>query len=125
MTSRAMVKWGIFVINKGEWNDEQLISAHYLAKATTGITQAIEGWQPENYRCGYFWYQTGIAIGKKSYGANLAWGNGGQHIIVIDELNLAVTIAGHDRKDTIMTQISKAILPAFVEYLRIMRAPFG
>lgn len=115
MTSRDMVKWGTLAINKGRWNDEQLISADYLAKATTGITQPTEDWQPDAYSYGYFWYQTNVAVGDKSYNANMAWGGGGEHIIVVEELDLIVAITGHDREDTIMTQVSNTIIPAFVE----------
>jgi len=114
-TSRDMIKWGTLVINKGKWNGEQLISADYLAKATSAITQPTEDWQPDSFSYGYFWYQTNIAIGDKNFDAKIAWGGGGQHIIVVEELDLIVTITGHDREDTIMAQISKAILPAFVE----------
>ena len=115
ITSRDMIKWGTLVINNGKWNGEQLISVDYLAKATSGITQPIEDWQPETYLYGYFWYQTNLTVGDKSFDANLAWGGGGQHIIVIEALDLVIAITGHDRDDTIMTQVSKAILPAFVE----------
>ncbi len=115
MTSRDMVKWGTLVNNKGKWNGEQLISADFLAKATSGITQPTEDWQPETYRYGYFWYQTNIIVGDKSYQANLAWGGGGQHIIVLEELDLIIAITGHDREDTIMTQVSKNIIPAFAK----------
>ncbi len=114
-TSRDMIKWGILVINKGRWNGEQLISADYLAKATSPITQPTADWQPKSYTYGYFWYQTNIAVGEKSFDAKIAWGGGGQHIVVVEELDLIVAITGHDREDTIMTQISNEILPAFVE----------
>jgi len=115
MTSRDMVKWGTLVLNKGKWNGEQLIPAAFIAKATSRITQPTETWQPKTYRYGYFWYQTNIIFGGKSYSANMAWGGGGQHIIVVKALDLIVTITGHDREDTIMTQVSKAIVPAFAE----------
>jgi len=115
MTSRAMIKWGSLVINKGKWNGEQLISADYLAKATSGITKPTADWVPDTYRYGYFWYQASIAVGDKSYDATFAWGGGGQRIIVVEELGLTIAITGHDRDDTIMTQISNIVLPAFVE----------
>jgi len=115
MTSRAMIKLGALVINKGQWNGEQLISAKYLASATSGITKAAEDWQPDSFNYGYFWYQTYMIVGDKSYDANIAWGGGGQHIITLEELDLIIVITGHDREDTIMTQVSKIILPAFVK----------
>ena len=115
MTSRAMVKWGTLVINKGKWQGEQLIPADYLAKATSRITQPTADWHPKNFSYGYFWYQTNITVGDKSYDANLSWGGGGQRIITIEALDLIVVITGVDGEDaTIMTQVSKTIIPAFV-----------
>jgi len=117
MTSRDMLKWGSVVINKGKWQGEQLIPADYLAKATSGLVKPTQDWMPENFRYGYgyFWYQTNITVGDKSYDAKLAWGGGGQRIIAVAELDLIVVITGVDREDTIMTQVSKTIIPAFVE----------
>ena len=115
MTSRDMLKLGSVVLNKGKWHGEQLISASYLAKATSGLVKPTEDWMPDNFRYGYFWYQTDIAIGDRSYDATFAWGGGGQRIIVVDELDLIIAITGHDREDTIFTQIAERVLPAFVE----------
>ena len=116
ITSRDMLKWGSVVINKGKWNGEQLISADYLAKATSGLVKPTEDWTPDTYRYGYFWYQTNITVGAKSYDTNLAWGGGGQRIITLEELDLIVVITGHDGEDaTIFAQVSKNIIPAFIE----------
>jgi len=115
MTSRDMLKWGNLVLNKGKWNGEQLISVDYLNKATSGIVKPTEDWMPETYRYGYFWYQTPLMVGNKSYNTTFAWGGGGQRVIVIKELDLIIVITGHDSEDTIMTQVSKAIIPAFVK----------
>ena len=113
MTSRDMIKWGTLVLNKGKWNGEQLIPEAFIAKATSRITQPTETWQPKTYRYGYFWYQTNIMFGGKSYSANMAWGGGGQHIVVIKALDLVIAINGYDRDDKIMTQVSNIIVPAF------------
>lgn len=115
MISRDMLKWGSLVINKGKWQGKQLISAEYLAKATSKITQPTEDWQPKTYRYGYFWYQINFMVGNKNYDAKLAWGGGGQHIIAIAELDLIIVITGHDREDTIVPHIAKNILPAFTK----------
>lgn len=115
MTSRDMVKLGSVVLNKGKWHGEQLISESYLAKATSGVVKPTEDWMPDNFRYGYFWYQTDITAGDKSYNATFAWGGGGQRIIVVDELDLIIVITGHDREDTIFTQIAERVLPAFIK----------
>ncbi|WP_282079161.1 alpha/beta hydrolase-fold protein [Aquimarina algiphila] len=113
--SRDMIKLGNLVLNKGKLNGEQLISADYLEKATSDIVKPTQDWIPKTYRYGYFWYQTPITVGSKSYDATFAWGGGGQHIIVVAALDLTIVISGHDGKDTIMTQVLKTIVPAFVK----------
>jgi len=115
ITSRDMLKWGSVVLNKGKWNGKQLIPADYLAKATSGLVKPTEDWMPDTYRYGYFWYQTPLAVGDKNYNATFAWGGGGQRVIVVDELDLTIVITGHDGDDQIMAQVSKTILPAFVQ----------
>lgn len=115
MTSRDMLKWGSVVLNEGKWNGEQLVSADYLAKATSGLVKPTEDWMPDTYRYGYFFYQTPVEVGDKSYDATFAWGGGGQHIIIVDELDLTIVITGHDRDNKIMAQITNSVLPAFAE----------
>ncbi len=113
--SRDMLKLGHLVLNKGKLNGEQLISVEYLAKATSGIVKPTQDWMPKDYRYGYFWYQTLVKVGDKSYDTTFAWGGGGQRIIVIEELDLTIVISGHDGDDNIMTQISEIIIPTFVK----------
>jgi len=116
LKSRDILKLGALVINKGQWKGEQLISAKYLAKATSRRTKATEDWQPDGFNYGYFWYQTDIPVKNKSYDVKIAWGGGGQRIIVVEELDLIIVITGHDGEDsTIFTQVSKNIIPAFVK----------
>ncbi len=115
LMSRDMIKLGNLVLNKGKLDGEQLISAAYLAKATSGIVKPTQDWMPKDYRYGYFWYQTPVKVGDKSYDTTFAWGGGGQRVIVVEALDLTIVISGHDGEDKIMTQISEIIIPAFVE----------
>jgi len=115
MTSRDMLKLGSLIINKGQLNGKQLISAKYLDRATSKITKPTEDWQPKSFNYGFYWYQTDMIVGDKSYDVKIAWGAGGQHIITVEELDLIVVITGHDLEDTIVSQVSKVILPAFVK----------
>lgn len=116
ITARDMLKLGTLVKNKGQWNGEQLLSKAYLEKALSAITRSNEDWQPENFFYGYLWYQTQLTYKDKNYDTNIAWGAGGNRIITIEELELIIVITGHDLEDaTIMDQISKTIIPAFVK----------
>lgn len=115
ITSRDMLKFGSLVLNEGKWNGEQFVPAAYIEKATSGLVKPTEDWMPDTYRYGYFFYQTPMKVGDKSYSASFAWGGGGQRVIVVDELDLTVVITGHDRDDKIMAQISDAVLPSFAK----------
>lgn len=114
LTSRDMLKLGNIVVNKGQWQGEQFISAQYLAKATSPMVEPTEDWMPDDYRYGYYWYHTAIDINDKTYDVTFAWGGGGQRIIVVEELELVVAITGHDREDKIMPKISEIVIPAFI-----------
>jgi len=117
LTSRDMLKLGVLVNDEGQWKGEQLLSADYLAKATSAITQATEDWQePETFFYGYLWYQTNVAVGDKIYDVKIAWGGGGNRVISVKALDLVIVITGYDREDaTIFSQVSEKILPAFVK----------
>ena len=116
MTSRDMLKWGSVALNNGKWNGEQLVSAEYLAKATSGLVKPTEeDWMPDTYRYGYYWYQAPITAGDKIYNATFAWGGGDQRIIVVEELDLTIVFTGHDGEGKLMPQVSKTILPAFIQ----------
>ncbi len=111
---RDMLKFGHLVQNKGKLNGEQFISAAYLEKATSGIVRPAIDWMPENYRYGYFWYHTPVQVGNKSYDMTLAWGGGGQRVMVVEELDLTLVISGYDRDDDkIMQPIFETVVPAF------------
>lgn len=115
MLSRDMLKLGHLALNNGQLNGEQLISADYLDKATSGMVRPAIDWMPKNYLYGYFWYYTPVNVGNKTYDATLAWGGGGQRVIVIEELELTIVISGHDRDDEkIIKPIFEVIIPAFV-----------
>ncbi|GAB5399535.1 MAG: hypothetical protein Aureis2KO_11200 [Aureisphaera sp.] len=116
MKSRDMLKLGHLVQNKGTWNGEQFISAAYLEEATRGIVQPAIDWMPKNYRYGYFWYHTPVTVGNESYDMTLAWGGGGQRVMVVEELDLTIVIMGYDRDDDkIMKPIFETVVPAFAK----------
>lgn len=114
MTSRDMMKLANLVKNEGGWQGEQLISPHYLTMVMQKHTRPKIDWIPEHYSYGYFWYQTDINVKGKSYRANIAWGGGGQRLIVVKALDLTIVMTGYDREDTIFEKIAQRIIPAFV-----------
>jgi CubicO group peptidase (beta-lactamase class C family) len=115
LTSRDMLKLGTLVLNKGKWQGEQLISAAFLAKATSGITKPTADWIPDSFSYGYFWYQTDIKINDKSYHAKFAWGGGEQYILTFEALDLAIVFTAHAGENNTMQIMAESILPAFIQ----------
>lgn len=117
LTSRDMLKLGHLVQNKGKLDGKPFISKAYLEKATSGIVRPAIDWMPKNYRYGYFWYYTPVNVGEKTYDMTLAWGGGGQRVMVVEELDLTIVISGYDRDDDkIMKPIFETVVPAFVNH---------
>ena len=115
LTSRDMIKLGNIVAQNGMWQGTQFIHPEYLKQATSSLVQPTEDWMPAEYRYGYFWYTQPINLNNKTLDITLAWGGGGQRIIAVPELELAIALTGHDRDDNIMQQINSIVIPAFTE----------
>lgn len=114
MLPRDMLKLGHLVQNKGKLNGKQFISAAFLEKATSGIVRPAIDWMPKNYLYGYFWYYTPVQVGNKKYDMTLAWGGGGQRVMVVEELDLTIVISGYERDDgKIMKPIFETVIPVF------------
>lgn len=100
-----MAKIGQLVLNKGIWQNKQIISRKWIDESTKPITK-IEDFsnvaiaktkdvlpQPTYY--GYYWYNEKMRTDKFSYNVVFASGNGGQYIMIIDELDLVVAFTGN------------------------------
>ena len=84
LTARDMAKFGYLYLNKGRWDDQQLISESWIETSTKDHKTNIYG----RYSYGYQWYLTFIN-GHPSF---LASGFGGQIIGVIPSLDLVVVL---------------------------------
>lgn len=121
ITSRAMVKFGTLVMNKGKWSGEQLVPEAYITKATSRILYNGDddifggGKDVSNQGYGYFWWSGDLKYGDKIYFSTSAQGGGGQFIILIEELNLMVVATGHERHPSTLQLTAERILPIFIE----------
>lgn len=84
LTARDMAKFGFLYLNKGRWNNRQLISEDWVITSTRDHETNIYG----RYSYGYQWYITLI----DSHPAFLASGYGGQIIGVVPDLDLVVVL---------------------------------
>ena len=83
LTPRDMAKFGLLFLNDGIWNGKSIVQKEWVKKSTT--TQIVI---PKNIgyatglEYGYWWW-----IQEKAY---MAWGAGGQYIIINPDLDLVV-----------------------------------
>ncbi len=111
MTSRDMAKIGQLILNKGKWNEKQIVSKKWIEESTLPKTKITE------IDYGYLWWNIPFKTNKKVFISKAALGNGGQYIMVLPELDMVAIFTGgayNSQEDklpfAIMTDI---ILPTF------------
>jgi len=112
MASRDMAKIGQLILNKGKWNEKQIVSKKWIEESTMPKTKITE------IDYGYLWWNFPFKINDKMFISKTALGNGGQYIIVIPELDMVAVFTGgayNSQEDklpfAIMTDI---LLPTFL-----------
>ncbi|MFC3033039.1 serine hydrolase domain-containing protein [Pseudoalteromonas fenneropenaei] len=119
MTSRDMAKWGTLVMNKGKWQGEQLIPTAYIAAATspqllTGDEDIYGGGKDvakQGY--GYFFWNSELRVGNKSYYSASAQGGGGQFIVLLEELDLMLVVTANNNDNSTLQLVAERVIPAF------------
>ncbi|MFT5890367.1 MAG: CubicO group peptidase (beta-lactamase class C family) [Dokdonia sp.] len=110
MTPRDMAKIGKLVLQKGKWNEEQIVSESWITTATSVHTQ-ITG-----IDYGYLWWQFPFNLQGKRTDVTLATGNGGQYIMVFPEQDMLIVFTGgayNSQEDKLPFKIvSDLILPS-------------
>ena len=107
-----MAKIGQIVLDKGIWNDQQIIDENWIEESTTKhISTNDNNWG----EYGYYWWSKFYCVDNKKYRAIAARGWGGQRIIIIEDLNLVVVITAENfGRRTYDSQIMKSfIIPSF------------
>ena len=117
MTSRDMLKWASLVKDKGVWQGEQLISAEFIAQATSSVAIPTDDeWDYTGYRYGYYFWGKTLRVGDQEFNAKLAWGGGTQMAIAIPAAELVIIITARARAAGFQTMdlIEQKILPAVI-----------
>ena len=115
LTSRDLLKFGLLYLNKGKWNDKQILTENWVSE--TLKTQILRGNDSQTNGYSYlFWTQTDT-VDKKAFQLLTARGNGGQRIFINKESNLVVVITAgnYNKKDIVkdgQLAFDEYILPA-------------
>lgn len=86
---RDMAKIGQLMLNKGQWNDVQIISPEWVSESTQAHTTVMPG-----IRYGYQWWRETQPILLESVEPYFAAGYGGQLITVYPDQNMIIIVTG-------------------------------
>ena len=105
LTPRDMAKFGYLYLNNGLWKGKQIVPEKWVRESTAkAVTIPSELLYATGLNYGYWWW-----LPPKGY---MAWGAGGQYIIVRPDLNLVVVITANGR-DKI--NLYKGFMESFLE----------
>lgn len=96
-TARDMAKFGLLYLNEGNYNREQLIPASWINESLQRYSEDINSAGIESSRVARYFYDIGYGYqwwsakaGDHSF--NLAWGHGGQFIILLHDLDIIIVV---------------------------------
>jgi CubicO group peptidase (beta-lactamase class C family) len=119
ITPRAMVKFGVTFLNKGVWNGQRIVTEQWVEKSATAFSgnHGINVPGEPSGRLGYsytWWTKEYSHLGKKIH-MYTASGWGGQHIMVLPEVNTVVVFTGGNylTKRPPFKILKKYVIPAF------------
>lgn len=102
----SLLKIGKLVLNDGVYNGQQLVPASWIRESTNIYTRSVYN----DYDYGYMWWQRQVG------GQNVifAWGNGGQYIMILPQLNSVISITSDMESSTGSRQYQRRIF-SFLE----------
>ena len=87
LRSRDLLKVGQTLLDGGVWRGHRIVSERWIAASTAHRVDV-----PDGSSDGYGWHRHRLATGGRTFEEYEASGNGGQFLIVVPELDLAVVI---------------------------------
>lgn len=92
LSSTDLAKFGLLYANGGSYNGKQIVPAEWVKESLQSYSKKTwkyrvgSNWKENEY--GYQWWS--IKAGRYRY--NMAWGHGGQQIILIDDLDMVMVL---------------------------------
>lgn len=108
---RDMIKIGGLILNKGEFNENQIISKQWINESTSA---EIKTHIPDD-DYSYHWWNIKISSANAEYNAIWANGWGSQFIYIFPELNVVIVTTGHNYEND-----SWAITSGIAKYLHLL-----
>ena len=89
---RDMLKLGQLYLDGGKWHGRRVLSKDWVAAATAQHSYFPASDYTPGHGYGYTWHLFEAKVGSKTYQEYMAQGNGGQLVMVVPALDLAVVI---------------------------------
>jgi CubicO group peptidase (beta-lactamase class C family) len=105
---RDFLKMAQLVLDGGEWNGRRVLSREYAAQMAAPLVQISD----RTY--GYFWWSQDYPYGDRSVRAVYAAGNGGQIIMAIPDLDLAVGFFGGNYSEGAALTTQRVYIPEYI-----------
>jgi CubicO group peptidase (beta-lactamase class C family) len=115
---RDMLKIGQLILDKGKWNEKQIVSTSWITESTAFVLPINESSLDWGY--GYQWWRGVFRVKNKVFPVIYAAGYGGQVLYIVPDLNLTILTLHHNASDVsgshslTWKDIEKSILPAFI-----------
>lgn len=117
LTPKDMLKFGELYLNKGKWNDKQVLSKKWIKKSFTNYLNLENTADKNGY--GYLWWHHTYIINGKEVKSIEARGAGGQYIFIIPKLKVVAVISSGNYRNRKGQQpekiLEKHILPILME----------
>jgi CubicO group peptidase (beta-lactamase class C family) len=115
---RDMTKIGQIVLDKGRWKDKQIVSQQWIENSTKPKT-IIPKQEHLELAYSYLWWHHDFVVNNKIIKSTIAWGNGGQFIFILPDLDMVTVFTGGNYNSVRTLQpfeiLEKYILPLFAQ----------
>jgi CubicO group peptidase (beta-lactamase class C family) len=109
LRSRDLLKIAQLYLDAGRWHGKQIVSEGWV-KASTIAHARID----ENTEYGYLWWLKSFPAGDKTYPAFFMSGNGGNKVVAIPSLDMAIVITSTNYNTRGMHEQTEKILTGYI-----------
>jgi CubicO group peptidase (beta-lactamase class C family) len=112
---RDMLKLGILIQQRGEWEGRRIVSASWIEKAVAPLSRIDDS----DYGLGIWrrWYRVQTPAGDRRIDTIMLSGNGGQKVYLVPSLDLIAVFTGgsFNVESPVNEMMARVLLPALIE----------
>jgi CubicO group peptidase (beta-lactamase class C family) len=109
--SRDFMKFAQLMLNGGTWGKHRVISQEWVKRS---VSPLVEIGRKKRSKYGYLWWLIDYPYQGQTVHGFYAGGNGGQVVMGIPELDLAIAFTGGNYNDMVMFDTQRRFIPELV-----------